>query len=163
MGFSGAELEQLVIAAFFLSFNADKRDLATEDLVQAAQETVPLSDTMREGIAELRLWAETRARPTSSVQSEPTIERNRTMPGMQSSSNGYRNVTTTETTEETAMNDEIERRLRGLEAKTATGLSGVMGESQNRPNLPPMPLNEVPHVVPIPPAPKEPTDAEENS
>ena len=170
IGFSGAEIEQVVIAALFLSFNAGARELTTDDLIKAAQETVPLSDTMREGIAELRQWAETRARPTSSVQAEPTIERVRNMPGMassnpaqtgasaQSSAQSWYRDTASEASD---MNDEIERRLKSLESKTATGLESVMRESQNLPAVPPMYLNTPPQIMPsAPPLPGEEKDAE---
>ena len=61
---SGAELEQLIISALFLSFSAD-RDLAQEDLVRVARETVPLAVTMDDRLKELREWARPRARPAS--------------------------------------------------------------------------------------------------
>jgi ATP-dependent 26S proteasome regulatory subunit len=61
---SGAELEQLIISALFLSFSAD-RELAQEDLVRVARETVPLAVTMDDRLKELREWARPRARPAS--------------------------------------------------------------------------------------------------
>jgi ATP-dependent 26S proteasome regulatory subunit len=61
---SGAELEQLIISAMFLSFAAD-RELAQEDLVRVARETVPLAVTMDDRLKELREWARPRARPAS--------------------------------------------------------------------------------------------------
>jgi SpoVK/Ycf46/Vps4 family AAA+-type ATPase len=61
---SGAELEQLVISALFYSFSAD-RELAQEDLVRVARETVPLAVTMDDRLKELREWARPRARPAS--------------------------------------------------------------------------------------------------
>ncbi len=61
---SGAELEQLVISALFFSFSAD-RELAQEDLVRVARETVPLAVTMDDRLKELREWARPRARPAS--------------------------------------------------------------------------------------------------
>lgn len=62
--YSGAELEQLVISALFLSFSAD-RELAQDDLVRVARETVPLAVTMDDRLKELREWARPRARPAS--------------------------------------------------------------------------------------------------
>ena len=59
-GFSGAEIEQVIIAAMFEAFYAD-RGLTREDLIRAVQETVPLSVTMKEQIQQLRAWAENRA------------------------------------------------------------------------------------------------------
>ncbi len=61
---SGAELEQLIISAMFFSFAAD-RELAQEDLMRVARETVPLAITMDDRLKELREWARPRARPAS--------------------------------------------------------------------------------------------------
>jgi SpoVK/Ycf46/Vps4 family AAA+-type ATPase len=58
--FSGAELEQLVKAAMYLAF-AKRQELTTEDLVIAAQKTIPLAQTMREPIQEIRRFCSTRA------------------------------------------------------------------------------------------------------
>ena len=68
-GFSGAEIEQLVIEALYDAFDAGT-DVTTDHLLKAARATVPLSMTMREKIAYLRDWAATRARPASSVEVE---------------------------------------------------------------------------------------------
>lgn len=65
-GFSGAEIEQVVIGGLFTAFDAG-RDLTTEDLLQEAQSVVPLSTMMREEIDELRTWAQLRTRPASSA------------------------------------------------------------------------------------------------
>lgn len=65
-GFSGAELEALVVDAMFESFDA-ARELETADIVTAAKHTVPLSKTMEEKISGLRKWASTRARKSSSL------------------------------------------------------------------------------------------------
>jgi len=61
-GWSGAEIEQGVIAGLHSAFAAS-RELATEDILRAASESVPLSRTMTEEIEELRDWARLRARP----------------------------------------------------------------------------------------------------
>lgn len=66
-GFSGAEIEQAIISAMHDSFFAG-RDVVTEDILASIRETIPLSTTMRERIADLRTWARTRARPVSSAQ-----------------------------------------------------------------------------------------------
>ena len=58
---SGAELEQVVVAALYTAF-AEQRDLTENDLANAITETVPLYDTYEERIKELRDWARTRAR-----------------------------------------------------------------------------------------------------
>lgn len=63
-GFSGAEIEQVVISGLYDAFD-QKRPLTTEDLLKNIQETVPLSQTMAEHIAALREWSKTRARPAS--------------------------------------------------------------------------------------------------
>jgi AAA+ superfamily predicted ATPase len=55
-GFSGAEIEQAVIAAMCLAFSA-RAELATAHLASVIKESPPLSVTMAERIAELRQWA----------------------------------------------------------------------------------------------------------
>ncbi len=62
--FSGAEIEQLVIAALFRAFAA-RRDLQTEDLRLAKSEMVPLATMYEERVQALRTWANTRARRAS--------------------------------------------------------------------------------------------------
>ena len=59
-GFSGAEIEQVVISACFDAFN-ERRALSSDDLVHEIGNTVPLSVTQAEQIAELRAWADIRA------------------------------------------------------------------------------------------------------
>ncbi len=59
-GFSGAEIEQVVIAACFNAFN-ERRTLTREDLLHEIDNTVPLSVTQAEQIAQLRAWADIRA------------------------------------------------------------------------------------------------------
>lgn len=66
-GFSGAEIEQAIVSAMHDSFFAG-RDVVTDDILASIRETIPLSTTMRERIADLRAWARTRARPVSSAQ-----------------------------------------------------------------------------------------------
>ncbi len=68
-GFSGAEIEQLVIEALYDAFGANV-ELSTRHLLKAVRATVPLSMTMREKIAYLRDWASTRARQASSAKAE---------------------------------------------------------------------------------------------
>jgi SpoVK/Ycf46/Vps4 family AAA+-type ATPase len=68
-GFSGAEIEQLVVEALYDAFGAGT-DLTTDLVLRAVRATVPLSMTMREKIAYLRDWASTRARPASSATPE---------------------------------------------------------------------------------------------
>ncbi len=65
-GFSGAELEQVVIEAMHQAFS-DGRDFGEADLISAAAQLVPLSRTAREQLEALQQWASGgRARPASS-------------------------------------------------------------------------------------------------
>ena len=50
----------------------DGVDIDTERVVKAAQEIIPLSYTMKEGIDRLREWAKTRARIASPREAEDT-------------------------------------------------------------------------------------------
>ncbi len=59
-GFSGAELEQAVVAALYTAYAAG-HDLDTETLLAELRGTVPLSVTMAERIDALRDWAGSRA------------------------------------------------------------------------------------------------------
>jgi len=63
-GFSGAEIEQVLIEAMFEAF-FDDREVETVDIMNAIEETVPLSRLMKDEIAELRTWATSRARYAS--------------------------------------------------------------------------------------------------
>jgi len=63
-GFSGAEIEQVIISALYDAFEAD-RELTNQDLHRNIQQTVPLSQTMKEQITALRNWARTHARMAS--------------------------------------------------------------------------------------------------
>jgi SpoVK/Ycf46/Vps4 family AAA+-type ATPase len=62
--YSGAELEQAVIAALYDAFDSGG-DLTTEGLAKTVGEIVPLAITMREMIESMREWARTRARMAS--------------------------------------------------------------------------------------------------
>lgn len=62
--FSGAELEQVVVAALFKAF-AEHRDLRDDDLMENAREMVPLAVTMDDHLKNLREWARPRARLAS--------------------------------------------------------------------------------------------------
>ncbi|NOX56568.1 MAG: AAA family ATPase [Planctomycetes bacterium] len=63
-GYSGAEIEQIVLAAIVETFGQD-RELTDADLEKAREDTVPLSVTMEEKIFELREWARGRCRPAT--------------------------------------------------------------------------------------------------
>lgn len=69
-GFSGAELEQAVVAALHEAF-AERAELSQAHLERAVAESLPLSVTMREEIDRLRAWAATRTRPASAASPEP--------------------------------------------------------------------------------------------
>jgi SpoVK/Ycf46/Vps4 family AAA+-type ATPase len=60
-GYSGAEIEQAVLAALIEAFHG-RRDPTTADVLQAVAEQVPLWRSMHEDIAALRAWAARRAR-----------------------------------------------------------------------------------------------------
>ncbi len=68
-GFSGAEIEQAIVAALFDAFY-QKRDLTDDDIIKAISETVPLSKTMEEEIRTLREWCSTRTRHASVTAEE---------------------------------------------------------------------------------------------
>ena len=63
-GFSGAEIEQAIISALFDAF-AENGELTTDHVLEALRQTVPLSRTMDEKLAQLRAWADGRARHAS--------------------------------------------------------------------------------------------------
>jgi len=65
--YSGAEIEQAIIDGLFDAF-VENRDLTTEDILRNIRKTIPLFNTMREEIMELREWARTRARPASKTE-----------------------------------------------------------------------------------------------
>ncbi len=63
-GYSGAELEQVVLSAMVESYGRD--DGVTQAVLdKACEETVPLSVTMEEKIFQLREWARGRCRPAT--------------------------------------------------------------------------------------------------
>ncbi|MCC6404123.1 MAG: AAA family ATPase [Fimbriimonadaceae bacterium] len=63
-GFSGAEIEQLVISGLNHAFS-DERELRYSDIVDEIEQQVPLSRMMSEEVQSLREWARLRARPAS--------------------------------------------------------------------------------------------------
>ncbi|MEE8390238.1 MAG: AAA family ATPase [Anaerolineae bacterium] len=65
-GFSGAEIEQIIIAGLYDAFDDGERELAEEDLLCSIEQTIPLSKTMREQVTALQNWARTHARSASS-------------------------------------------------------------------------------------------------
>jgi hypothetical protein len=69
-GFSGAELEQVVVAGLFDAFAAGE-ELSQEHLVYAIRATFPLSTTMGEDIERIRDWSKQRTRPAAGPRLEP--------------------------------------------------------------------------------------------
>ncbi len=68
-GFSGAEIEQALIAAMYEAFAQD-REFTQLDIIAAIKSTLPLSRTMTEQVTALRDWARQRARPASASIAE---------------------------------------------------------------------------------------------
>ncbi|MEL6438354.1 MAG: AAA family ATPase [Cyanobacteria bacterium J06621_8] len=68
-GFSGAEIEQAIIAAMYDAFAQD-REFTQLDIIAAIKATLPLSRTMTEQVSALREWAGQRARPASASVAE---------------------------------------------------------------------------------------------
>jgi SpoVK/Ycf46/Vps4 family AAA+-type ATPase len=68
-GFSGAEIEQAIIAAMYEAF-AQEREFTQLDIIAAIKSTLPLSRTMTEQVTALRDWARQRARPASASIAE---------------------------------------------------------------------------------------------
>lgn len=66
-GYVGAEIEQIVVAAMYEAFYAN-RGLKKEDVLKAIRETVPLAETQREQILALRAWAKQRAVLATAVE-----------------------------------------------------------------------------------------------
>lgn len=66
-GFSGAELEQLVVEAITKAYLAGQEDVTHHDLVDEIAQVMPLTRTMPEKLSEMRKWAD-RARAASSKQ-----------------------------------------------------------------------------------------------
>lgn len=68
-GFSGAEIEQGIIAAMYEAFAQD-REFNQLDIIAALKATLPLSKTMTEQVNALRDWAGQRARPAAASTAE---------------------------------------------------------------------------------------------
>ncbi len=88
-GYSGAEIEQAVIAGLFDAFS-EKRAITEEDLAKSVKNMVPLSITQAEAIETIREWANVRAVAATAAEdmadivpskkSEPVIKPNLTAP-----------------------------------------------------------------------------------
>ncbi|MDJ1170928.1 AAA family ATPase [Roseofilum sp. BLCC_M154] len=68
-GFSGAEIEQALIAAMYEAFAQD-REFTQLDIIATVKATLPLSKTMQEQVTALRDWARQRARPAAASVAE---------------------------------------------------------------------------------------------
>jgi SpoVK/Ycf46/Vps4 family AAA+-type ATPase len=68
-GFSGAEIEQALVAAMYEAF-AQEREFTQLDIIAAIKATQPLSRTMTEQVTALRDWARQRARPAAASVAE---------------------------------------------------------------------------------------------
>lgn len=73
-GFSGAEIEQVVIGALNHAF-FDDTELEDKHMEEEAERQVPLSRMMSEEISNLREWAKSRARPSASPHNEHQAHR----------------------------------------------------------------------------------------
>lgn len=67
-GWTGAEISALVPEAMFAGFADGARQLSTDDLLAAARNVVPLSQTAADKIGKLREWAKGRTRPASAAE-----------------------------------------------------------------------------------------------
>lgn len=74
-GFSGSELEEAVVGALYDTFDVSQgeTDIGTDALVAACREVIPLSQTMRERLAEMREWSKSRARRASPADEQPGV------------------------------------------------------------------------------------------
>jgi hypothetical protein len=76
--FTGAEIAAIVPDAMFAGFADNGREITTEDLLRAAATVAPLSKTAGDKIAEMRKWADGKARPATSkteAKRERRVER----------------------------------------------------------------------------------------
>tara|TARA_Y100000114_G_scaffold157313_1_gene189594 strand:+ start:12609 stop:14195 length:1587 start_codon:yes stop_codon:yes gene_type:complete len=74
-GFSGAEIEQIVVDGMFAAFAEGRDHVMIEDFEKAVENTVPLSMTMEDRIEKLRKWANGRATKAND-SNEPVSIRN---------------------------------------------------------------------------------------
>ncbi len=76
--FSGAEIEEAINSALYDAFYS-QQELATEHILVALGQTVPLAKTMHEQISRLRNWAEGRARNASVARPITAAQESRRM------------------------------------------------------------------------------------
>ncbi|MBD2103483.1 AAA family ATPase [Leptolyngbya sp. FACHB-261] len=68
--YSGAEIEQAIVAAMYQAFSQEGREFTHLDIIAAIKSTTPLSKTMTEQVTALRDWARQRARPAATSVAE---------------------------------------------------------------------------------------------
>ena len=73
-GFSGAEIEQAVVAGMFTAYAQD-RDLEVDDVLKAIKSTSPISKTMSAEIDVLTKWADGRARMAAKPKAKTNSNR----------------------------------------------------------------------------------------
>ena len=66
-GYSGSELEEVIVIALYNAYDQGlgETDITTDMMLQALAEIIPLSQTMRERLTDMREWARSRARLAS--------------------------------------------------------------------------------------------------
>ncbi len=70
-GFSGAELEELIVNGLYEAFGDPARQLMTEHLLKAASEIIPLARSRAQEIADLRAWAQSNCRMAEGPDEPP--------------------------------------------------------------------------------------------
>ena len=75
--YTGAEIEAVVNESLFLGYADNKREINTDDIVNAAKTVIPISKTMAEKITAIRKWGEGRARQASLPAVQQTVSSNR--------------------------------------------------------------------------------------
>ena len=74
-GYTGAEIEQIVIDGLYTAFGLEKDDVEDEDIVKAIHDTAPLSRVNGAQIEALNAWAKDRCRYASSDAGGKTEEK----------------------------------------------------------------------------------------
>lgn len=67
-GFSGAELEEVVVNALYEAYASPERELKTGHLLKSAREIIPLSHSRAREMESLRLWAATNCRTAAAPE-----------------------------------------------------------------------------------------------
>lgn len=66
-GYTGAEIEEAIVSGLFTAWNDGRRELKTEDIIQALRNIRPMSLGMADKLEALRAWAEHNARRANGV------------------------------------------------------------------------------------------------